>query len=304
MDHNERERLFNKFCENFRNECCGWQIYHSGLIDDMVEYYSAIRSGTKEKPKTPALLEVAGKGNWRERLAASRTIIDIALSMNYWKIIGDLIVLNSMIVDPSNLWNNDYNQYLSTIEESFEALIKVQHIEVASFLSKLIEDKSWHLDTRCKAVESLGRIGDPSAIPVLIYALKDNNPSIQKSAAEALGEIGAMQAVPALVIALNDWDEDVKCNAADSLQKILGKSVSIEQVKQFETKLQQGYDALIRECKHGFKLNKAKTKIIEFKIEAAKRINELTKDKGILLDAKPKPPKRGMYQQARRVRNG
>jgi HEAT repeat protein len=101
-------------------------------------------------------------------------------------------------------------------------------------VSRDIRDlKSTSGSARARAAASLGNHASPGspandreqarrAIPALIEALKDTDPSVRWTAALALGNIpGDMRiAVPALVEALHDQDDEVRKHAADSLGSI------------------------------------------------------------------------------------
>lgn len=63
---------------------------------------------------------------------------------------------------------------------------------------------------RDAAVLSLGKIGDPSAMPTLVAMLKDENREVQESAALALGLLGNKEALPILVALMKDNDESHK----------------------------------------------------------------------------------------------
>jgi HEAT repeat protein len=71
---------------------------------------------------------------------------------------------------------------------------------------------------REKAVDYLGDIGDPEAVPALIEAL--NDPVISWLAAESLGKIGDKRAVGPLVAVLNSNEKWVRRNAATALGQI------------------------------------------------------------------------------------
>ncbi|MGB7571926.1 MAG: HEAT repeat domain-containing protein, partial [Methanothrix sp.] len=70
--------------------------------------------------------------------------------------------------------------------------------------------------------EALGKIGDTQAVDLLIQALKDENPDIQKTAAGALGELKAINAVDPLKQAFRDKEEDINVRMcyAEALGKI------------------------------------------------------------------------------------
>jgi HEAT repeat protein len=66
----------------------------------------------------------------------------------------------------------------------------------------------------------LGRIGDRSAVPALVEALKDPETGVRREAAKALGAIKDARAVAALVEALGDRDTNVRLYAAYALGEI------------------------------------------------------------------------------------
>ena len=75
-----------------------------------------------------------------------------------------------------------------------------------------------------RIVDALGQIGDTAAVLGLIEVLSDERWSMRQSAAYQLGEIGepAKEAVPALIKALSDEEGYVRVRAADALMKIDG----------------------------------------------------------------------------------
>ena len=83
---------------------------------------------------------------------------------------------------------------------------------------KDLKDPEW--PTRSGAVERLGEIGHPSAIPYLTKALRDSRSYVRETAAEALGRIKHESTVPHLIRALRDKDEDVRERAAQALGEI------------------------------------------------------------------------------------
>jgi HEAT repeat protein len=174
---------------------------------------------------------------------------------------------------------------------------------ISTFMTAL-GDVDWRV--RQASVEALTKIGNP-AIPALIDALDDRHLEVRGNAAEALGKIGDSSAVPALVEALKYNDEvkfwEVK-KAAQALENILGACKTNKEVLEFESKLQEGYGKLRKMQSKGDLTNTCKV-VAELKTTAAKRKSELADDKGILLSNIPKPPKRGkIYSSIRKkVRN-
>ena len=71
--------------------------------------------------------------------------------------------------------------------------------------------------TRLAAVEALGFMRDPNALPHLAAVLKDPSPGIRLSAARALGQFACRASADALLTALKDVDVNVRIAAAQSL---------------------------------------------------------------------------------------
>ncbi len=86
--------------------------------------------------------------------------------------------------------------------------------------------ESTNQQQRVSAMESLVNLGKP-AVPALIQALKDKNPSVRSSAAIALGKMGvlATPAVPSLSNALQDENLEVRRNAAIAMGKLGRKAL-------------------------------------------------------------------------------
>jgi hypothetical protein len=105
-----------------------------------------------------------------------------------------------------------------------EALGKIGNASAVPVLIKALEDVNWYV--RYHAAEALGKIGDHSAVPALIAELKDKSEDWfsreyeRYHAAEALGNIGNASAVPALIEALEDKYWSVRRYAASALRKI------------------------------------------------------------------------------------
>jgi HEAT repeat protein len=83
---------------------------------------------------------------------------------------------------------------------------------------------------RRHAVEALGKIGDPRAVPVLAKALKDKHVNVRASAADALGKIGSPAALPALTDALGDTAA-TKVNAPTTVAREARKAIEAIKAK-------------------------------------------------------------------------
>jgi hypothetical protein len=180
-------------------------------------------------------------------------------------------------------------------------------------VKKLIEQlKDLDHSVRTNAALQLGVMRDPIAIPALIEAADDKDETVSAIAADSLGELAIRDTslvrpvVLALLQLFGSRNEDIPFHAEHSLEKITDILMSSEEINDFEDALKGGFDELSRKRHRKNGTMDIRIQIARFRSIVAKRRNELSKDKGILLDDKPKPPKgnKGMYQQARRALNG
>lgn len=72
-------------------------------------------------------------------------------------------------------------------------------------------------------LESLGRLGDPQAVPALLFALRHPSPLIRQVAATSLGRIADAGAVPGLLQSLDDPEPKVQQAAAWALGQLRDK---------------------------------------------------------------------------------
>ena len=159
-------------------------------------------------------------------------------------------------------------------------------------------------EMRREAAWALGNIGDASAVPVLIEAL-DEKDSMRCYVAEALGKIGDVSAVPALIGALKDENRDVRFNAVIALEKIVEKPRTIKGLEIAEEGIAKGSVALRKEKDKGVRIT-TQIKIARLTRKIAEKKDKLAPKRDLLLDDKPKPPKRdkGIYRVLGRIRNG
>jgi hypothetical protein len=86
----------------------------------------------------------------------------------------------------------------------------------------------------------------------------------------------------------------------EQLEMNLGKCKSQEDIKAFEQGLQKGYSRAMK--KHRQRDSIVKIQTAKLRIKAAEKRNQFSEDKGILLDDKPKAPKRReMYRTMRKA---
>ncbi len=98
------------------------------------------------------------------------------------------------------------------------ALVKIGAPAVKELISSLREINKF---TRERAALTLGWIGDERAVNALLWALKDEEPSVVSAAAWALGRIGSPMALSALQSLVNDKNSDIRGNATEAGQRIL-----------------------------------------------------------------------------------
>jgi HEAT repeat protein len=98
----------------------------------------------------------------------------------------------------------------------------VEKLEANKDVKGLIKALDYKKDynVRRRAVEALGKIGDPKAVDPLINALKDEDEYVRKNAAGALGKIGDPKAVDPLINALKDDDIGVRWRVVEALGKL------------------------------------------------------------------------------------
>jgi len=100
------------------------------------------------------------------------------------------------------------------------ALVKIGPPAVKLLITLL---RDVHEDTRSRAAQTLGWIGDQRAVTPLIWALKDDSPSVVCSAAWALGRNGSPEAVTALKPLAHHQNKDIRKSAIEAIERILKK---------------------------------------------------------------------------------
>ena len=119
-----------------------------------------------------------------------------------------------------------------TISKAKEAGNK-KSVPLLIYVLNALKDKNPYV--RATAAKVLGEIGDKTAVPALIKALKDENADVCTAAAKALEKIGKT-AVPALIKALKDENPDVRTAAAEALGKIGDKRAVPHLIKALKDK--------------------------------------------------------------------
>jgi len=126
-------------------------------------------------------------------------------------------LLLSIFNDPFSNWEcPSIKSYAATALGNYKGNSKV----VKTLISG-INDRE--LLTREASIRSLGRIGDPIAVPHLLDLLKDPSAAVRLSVIKALEEIGDPQAIPHLQrVSQSDGDEVVKREALAALSNFHG----------------------------------------------------------------------------------
>jgi len=106
----------------------------------------------------------------------------------------------------------------STRRRAGWALIKIGNPSVKLLISSLREINKF---TRERVAQTLGWIGDERAVNSLLWALKDEEPSVVSAAAWALGRIGSPSSLSELQSLVNNENSDIKENAVEAGQRIL-----------------------------------------------------------------------------------
>ncbi|MEC8894666.1 MAG: HEAT repeat domain-containing protein [Candidatus Poribacteria bacterium] len=108
--------------------------------------------------------------------------------------------------------------------------LNAQHSDLEALMKQIHNSD---IQVRCGAIQNLGMIGDSTAVPALIHALKDPDELVRGYVVEALSSIGQPtgNVIPALLDALDDKDPEVRLYAAEGLGKI-GEPVTIPELIQ------------------------------------------------------------------------
>ena len=113
------------------------------------------------------------------------------------------------------------------------ALIKIGAPAVKELINSLRDTNDF---TRSRAAQILGWIGDDSAATSLIWALKDNEPSVVSAAAWALGRIGSPKALPPLKTLANNKNSDIRENSIEAVERIVANKEKMADYKESEQK--------------------------------------------------------------------
>ncbi len=184
-----------------------------------------------------------------------------------------------------------------------EATLSLEKIRKPAVLALIEKLKDEDARMRVGAAEALGRIGDASAVPDLIETLGDEDWNVRENAVFALGSIGDASAVPALIEALKHKESFVRSPLVWALEEIVEKCETTEDFDKVEKGIDKGSVALRKEKDRDVRIS-AQIELAKLTRKIAERKNELAPKKDLLLDDKPKPPKKGngVYRALRKCR--
>jgi HEAT repeat protein len=99
-----------------------------------------------------------------------------------------------------------------------------QNERLVHFIQLLTDDNE---DSRWKAAESLGKMGDPDAVDPLIETLWDDDARVRLKAAWALGRIGdprALRPLQRLYRMENEWAQEIIGQALEEIKERMSHS--------------------------------------------------------------------------------
>ena len=136
-----------------------------------------------------------------------------------------------------------------------------------------------------------------------IKELKSEHGWARVIAAQMLGEIGDVSAVPTLVGALKVEDVLVRMTVAGALERMIEKCKTTEELQEIDAGIAKGFVALRKEKDRDVRIN-TQIELARLTRKITEKKDELAPKRDLLLDDKPKPPKkgRGTYQALRKCR--
>jgi HEAT repeat protein len=115
-----------------------------------------------------------------------------------------------------HLHDDDYILFSAAVQSALE----LPGSEVTEVLTAGL--KELHADLQVLIIQTLGKRGDPAALPALFDAVKRDDEGVRVAAIRALPEIGDASAVPVLTELVADGDSEVSQAAQDALAAIPG----------------------------------------------------------------------------------
>jgi len=94
----------------------------------------------------------------------------------------------------------------------------IEHLEVAGDITDILQSlKSGTMGARISAIYALGEIGGEKAIPPLIYCAERPEDDIRSAAVEMLGRLAEPSTLPVLLKSLNDRNTAIQARAITAL---------------------------------------------------------------------------------------
>jgi HEAT repeat protein len=158
---------------------------------------------------------------------------------------------------------------------------------------------------RRASADALAEIGVP-AFDALVEVADNENKDVRSLVADSVGKIALKnptselisRAASVLIELSADASSEVARNADQGINLFLYVCDDAEKLRCFEEGLCKGYS----KTRKNLGTKETNIRIAKLRMSISNKRNELSKDQGIILDDKPKPPKRNrMYQQMRMV---
>jgi HEAT repeat protein len=99
-----------------------------------------------------------------------------------------------------------------------ETLGRLRETEAVPVLSECLHDEHW--EVRCAAAAALALLGERSTMPLLVEALKDPDADMRVAAADALGLVGDVAAIEPLIVAQLDSETRVRQAALKAVVRV------------------------------------------------------------------------------------
>jgi HEAT repeat protein len=249
---------------------------------------------------------------------------DSSLRINAAKALGE-IGDTSAVPALTKLLNIDkISQYESL--HIYYALGKIGDTSAVPVLIERLESGKSSSNERSNIIKALGKIGGANALATLTGKLKGDCLAVNYTAAKTLEKTGfeniELKDIILSLSILKDTDRIVELGASvtpivfellkdgklasgwcdclrESFDRIIKNCQSVEEIGFIESNLMEDFDSQKTKSGKGNLVLTSKTldqrvliMAIMYKIKLAQKRNDLSKDKGILLDGKPKPPKR------------
>jgi HEAT repeat protein len=170
---------------------------------------------------------VTGLQGIKDKRVIDELLRFLSIEAENWRVKIKVIGLLGEVDDPEvsdklvTFFNNPFlNEVCPAMKRSTALALGKKFNKGTRAVDSLIGDlNSDDILVREAVIQSLGKIGDPMAVPFIIRALDDRKFAIRLSAVEALRDIGDAQAIPFLKeVASTDHDQYLRKAAQTALQ--------------------------------------------------------------------------------------